>query len=85
MLGVGVLRVTPAAGPGVVVAVMSRAAVHCVTGFRRRGETFGRLDPEHLVGMLGWRNPPGEQFSTSSSYKKKPAAAVPISVNGSIS
>jgi hypothetical protein len=45
--------VTPAAGPGVVVAVISRAADHCVTGFRRQDEPFGRLNPEHLVGMLG--------------------------------
>ena len=45
--------VTPAAGPGVVVAVISRTADHCVTGFRRQDEPFGRLNPEHLVGMLG--------------------------------
>jgi hypothetical protein len=45
--------VTPAAGPGVVVAVKSRAADHCVTGLRRQDETFGRLSPEQLVGMLG--------------------------------
>jgi hypothetical protein len=49
--------VTPAAGRGVVVAVMSRAADHCVTGLRQQDETFERLNPEHLVGMLGWRNP----------------------------
>ena len=52
--------VTPAAGRGVVVAVISRAADHCVTGLRQQDETFGRLNPEHLVGMLGWRNPARE-------------------------
>jgi hypothetical protein len=62
--------VTPAAGPGVVLAVISRAADHCVTEPRQQDETFGSLNPEHLVGMLGWRNPPGIQFSTSNSLKK---------------
>jgi hypothetical protein len=76
---------TPAAGPGVVVAVISRAADHCVTGLRLQDETFGSLNPEHVVGMRGSRNPPGIQFSTSSLLKKKSVPAVPISVTGSIS
>jgi hypothetical protein len=38
--------VTPAAGPGVVVAAISRALDNCVTGLRRRDETFGRLNPQ---------------------------------------
>ena len=42
--------VTPAAGPGVVVAQISRAADHCVTGIEWQDETFGRLNREHLIG-----------------------------------
>ena len=41
---------TPAAGPGVVVAQIARAADHCVTGFEWQDETFGRLSREHLIG-----------------------------------
>jgi hypothetical protein len=38
---------TPAAGPGVVVARIARAVDHCVTGFEWHDETFGRLNREH--------------------------------------
>jgi hypothetical protein len=44
--------VTPAAGPGFVVALISRAADHCVTGIERQDETFGTLNREHLVGRV---------------------------------
>jgi hypothetical protein len=57
ILDVGVRRCdTPAAGPAVVVAAISRAADHCVTGLRQHDETFGRLNPEHLVEIFGWHN-----------------------------
>lgn len=42
-------------------------------------------DPEHLVGMRGWRNPAREAVFDMSSLKKKPVAAVPFSVTGLIS
>ena len=54
--------VTPAASPGVVVAVEGRE--HCVTGTERQDETFGRLNPEHLVGRV---SPPGEWLPSASA------------------
>jgi hypothetical protein len=41
---------TPAAGPGVVVTQIARAADHCVTGIEWQDETFGRLNRENLIG-----------------------------------
>ena len=83
ILGVGVLRCDTSCWPRCCVAVISRAADHCVTGLRQQVETFGRL--EHLVGMRGWRNLAREAVFDMSSLKKKPVAAVPVSVTGSIS
>jgi hypothetical protein len=58
---------TPAAGPGFVVAQIARAAVHCVTGIEWQDEAFGRLDREHLIG--------GSGHSLSGCHRRQPSSA----------
>ena len=60
ILGVGVLRCDTSCWPG----CCRRSNFEGRGSLRHRApqqdETFGRLNPEHLVGMLGWRNPARE-------------------------